>query len=59
MKTTNQDTLKLLNYGGENFRFTKMPFGLSLAPFWQQMMSLPIAAMFRRFGMDLCLDTRR
>ena len=27
-----------------------MPFGLSLAPFWQQMMSVPIAAMFRQFG---------
>ncbi len=38
------------HYGEESFRFCKMPFGLSLAPYVQQMMSVPIATIFRCFG---------
>ena len=43
--------LTTFHYGADYFRFTKMPFGLSLAPFVQQMMGNPIAAMFRKFGL--------
>ena len=40
----------ITTYNKKYYRFTKMPFGLSLAPFVMQIMANYIAAAFRQYG---------